>query len=317
MTTFGKTAGLRAALVAAGLMASVSWAAASELNVAMFNNKTGLSTDTSAIQETWSALQQMGTDQFLGGVIGNFKLDESSMIAGALSLGVTEFDNFLRSGSVSSALGGNVLDNLTETMTGGAGINFSDLTGSFTSGGGQVASVTGSTAPTTFSSVSGGAQSDGACDPEIASALVANANDYVNQMTSAAQSDDVGFSQMESTSGGGQSNGFAGLGCLDKLFQNAGSDILFKPPSLSSLTSMLQTWSCDKAEGVAQQVAGAFGGGIDTSSLGGFFPAETMGEAFDGIGRGINFSGGPSNPFGFLSIGGPSGRATTLTDVFQ
>jgi hypothetical protein len=80
---------------------------------------------------------------------------------------------------------------------------------------------------------------------------------------------------------------------------------------------MLQTWSCDKAESVAQQVAGAFGGGLDTSSLGGYFPSESMGEAFDGIGRGISFSGGPSNPFGFLSGGGSSGGTTTLADVFR
>lgn len=306
-----KSGSLKAALFGAAMVTCVHSAQANQVNVALFQNATGINTDTSGITETWDTLKQMGTDEFLGGVIGGFKLDESSLIAGALSLGVTEFDNFLRTGTISSALGGGVMESLTSAMSSGAGFNLSSLTGSFTQGGGQLASAVGTG---TLGNVTGGATTSNSCDPEVASSLVANANKYINEMTNAAMSDDYGFSQMEKTSGGGQSSGFAGLGCLDMLFQNAGSDILFKPPSLSSLTSMLQTWSCDKAEGVAQQVAGAFGGGLDTSGAGGYFPAITRGEAFDGVDTALGLNTGSMS---FLSGGGGSADVPTVASLFN
>ncbi len=52
-------------------------ASSSTLPLIAFSTQTGINASASERQSTWSALKTMGTDQFVGGVIGNFKLDES------------------------------------------------------------------------------------------------------------------------------------------------------------------------------------------------------------------------------------------------
>jgi hypothetical protein len=256
-------------------------AASNPIAITNFTSGSGLKATESEVQNAWSALRALGTDSFLGGMIGNFKLDESSLIAGALAIGATEFDNFLKSGSLSISSSG-LGSLLSKAMTGAAGVDLSYLTGSFTSGGGSVNglpfSTTGSLTTTT-----GGASAAGQCDSGVASKQVAVALQGVNNVVNAAMTDSYGFSQNAQLAGQTQNSGFGARGCLDKLFQNAGSDILFKPPSLGSLTSMLQGWSCDKAKSVAEQVQGQFGdmSNFDTTSMGGFFPSGVFGEAND------------------------------------
>lgn len=264
---------------------SPAHAASSTLPTIAFSTQTGIDATSSDIQNTWTALQTMGTDKFLGGMIGGFKLDESSLIAAALSIGSSELDNFLRSGNLSSSIP-NVGDVLSKVMTSASGIDLSSMVGSFTSGGGNL---------TTASLLSGGGAgaAGGQCDPSVAGDLATQGLKKVNDTVSIGMSSEYGFSQMAKMTGSGSTGSFASMGCLDKLFQNTGVDILFKPPTMGQLTNMLQNWTCPKVPGIGEQIAGAFGSNdrFQTASLGGFFPLSTYGEANDGgkngLGNGI------------------------------
>jgi hypothetical protein len=119
----------------------------------------------------------------------------------------------------------------------------------------------------------------------VANKLTQIGSGSVDSVMKAAQSDALGFSQLKNLrSSSGSGSGFSAMSCLDKLFQNVGTDIMFKPPSLGNLSNMLQNWTCNAAQSVAQQITGGFGTGdmFKTSALGGFYPMMTMGEAMDG-----------------------------------
>lgn len=247
---------------------------ADTLSLMSFARETGINADQGKLQSTWNDLHAMGTTKFLGGMLGNFKLDESSMLAGALTIGVTEFDRFLKSGTLDIS-GSNIGSVLSSKISAAAGINMSTITGSFTQNGGPLsqhaASLTSSGAASAGNSY---------CDPSVAQDLVNASTKYVEDAVAIASSDEYGFSQL--SKGGAGNSGFAGMSCLDKLFQNAGSDIMFKPPSLGSLTSQLQNWSCPEATSIMDQVAGAFSpSSLQTASLGGFFPHLTMPDSGD------------------------------------
>lgn len=252
-----------------------SAASSSTLPLIAFSTQTGINASASDIQSVWSALKTMGTDQFVGGVIGNFKLDESSLVAAAMTIGVSELDNFLRTGTLSSSASG-IGSVLSSVMTSAAGIDLSSVVGSFTNGGGALST-------TALLSGSGAATLGGQCDPAVASDLATQGQQKVNDIVNVGLSSEYGFSQMSQMTSG-TSGGFASMGCLDKLFQNTGTDILFKPPTMSMLTNMLQNWTCPQTPGVTEQIANAFGSGdrFQTASLGGFFPLSTYGEANDG-----------------------------------
>lgn len=258
-------------------MAQSSQAASSTLSTIMFQDSTGLNYSNQDVQSTWSALKSMGTDKFLGGMIGSFKLDESSLVAGALTIGATEFDNFLRTGSLGS-ITSDISSLLSSNMSKAAGIDLSSLTGSFTSGGGAANGI--------FDVTSASASSSGGqCDPGVSNDLVNIGKKHVEMMRDVALGDEYGVSKISSLAGNqGTGTGFASLGCLDKLFQSAGSDILFKPPSLGNLMSQLQNWTCPKAPGVTDQVMGGFGklDMFNTQGMGGFYGYKAFGEANDG-----------------------------------
>jgi len=265
-------------LALASTMMFSSAANADELRAKLLNfeRQTDLPVSAESVQSTWSQLVAMGTNQFLGGTIGGFKLDESSMIAGAMTVGTSEFDNFLRTGKLNSS-NPNIGSILSEAMSKGAGFNLSSFINSYTPNGGML----GSQSTANFSNSSGATGVDGTCEPEIAQGLVDQANKHVNDIVSVASSDEFGFSSIAQTTGG--MTGFAGMSCLDKLFQNAGADILFKPPSLGNLSNQLQNWSCNAAVPVAEQVAGAFGNdAFQTADYGGFMPEMTMSDAQTG-----------------------------------
>jgi hypothetical protein len=271
-----------ASVATAAMLSAASPASAGELSFLNFKDSTGLNMTSAQATNYWSALTAMGTTQFLGGSIGSFRLDESAMLAGAATLGVTEFDKFLRTGSLSSSSSG-LGDVLTRRMTSGAGNDLQYLLGSFTSGGGMLNGVTSNFSNLT--SFGGSTTGSASCDPEVANKLTQIGSGSVDSVMKAAQSDALGFSQLKNLrSSNGSGSGFSAMSCLDKLFQNVGTDMMFKPPSLGNLTNMLQNWTCSGAIGVAQQLAGAFGSGdmFKTSALGGFYPMMTMGEAMDG-----------------------------------
>lgn len=255
---------------------------ANPITITNFDNASGTNASASDIQNTWSALQALGTTKFVGGTIGNFKLDESSLIAGAMSIGVTELDNFLKTGSLSTSASG--LGNLLSAAMGNsAGMDLSSLVGSYTAGGGSLDGLPLSTSASLTSSA-GGATAAGQCDSGVASKQVAVGLGGVQNVVNSAMSDQYGFSQNSSLSDGNGNSSFAARDCLSNLFQNAGSDILFKPPSLGTLSQMLAGWSCNKAKSVSDQVNGQFGdmSQFNTASMGGFFPWGVYGEATDG-----------------------------------
>lgn len=302
---------LPASLLAIVLSGAASPVAAGPLSLDKFRDQTGIRVGEKEVTSLWNALVTMGTTQFLGGNLGSLKLDESSMIAGAATLGASEFDNFLRSGSLGTSAGG-LASLLTQRMTSGAGMDLSHLVGSFTGGGG----ITNG-APSTFSSLTsmGGASAGSAmCDTEVGNKLAQVGEERVNSLLNAALSDQYGFSTVKGlTSGaGGNGSGFSALSCLDKLFQGSGTDILFKPPSLGNLTGMLQNWTCGQAMSVAQQVmqnSGLGSGVFKTGSLGGFFPASTMNEAMSSAPMSMpGISSTASELFGeaFAKFGAPS-----------
>lgn len=290
------------AILAATLWAGVVPASAEgALSLSAFRRETGIQADAGTIQQAWSALQAMGTTKYVGGMLGGLKLDESSLIAGALTIGASELDALLGGGGLSSSSSG-AGGELLSRMNSAAGIDLSYLTGSYTPGGG---------AATQSSMLSGASSGEGACDTSVASALATGGQQHVDKIVNAAMSGEYGFSKIGDLSSGGGGTGFAALGCLDKLFQNAGSDIMFKPPSLGSLTNSIQNWVCGQSKSVGEQVAGAFGGGeiFQTAGLGGFYPSKTFGEANDGNpnprpGLGQD----PATTFGsaFASFQGPS-----------
>lgn len=263
---------------------SSAHAASSTLSTIAFTTQTGINASQSDIQNTWNALQTMGTDQFLGGVIGGFKLDEASLIAGALSIGASELDNFLRSGNLNGA-SSDVGDMLSKAMSSAAGIDLSSVVGSFTNGGGTLTSAS-------LTSGAGASASGGQCDPTVASDLANQGLKKVTDTVNIGMSSEYGFSKMAELTGSGATGSFASMGCLDKLFQNSGADILFKPPNMGQLTNMLQNWTCPKVPGIGEQIAGAFGNNdrFQTASLGGFFPLSTYGEANDGGVKGLGSS---------------------------
>lgn len=310
-----------AAPLMAVLLAAASPVVAGPLSLVQYEDSTGIKTSQEQVSSIWQSLVSMGTTEFLGGNIGSFRLDESSMIAGAQTLGVTEFDNFLRSGSLSSSSSG-IGNTLTQRMTSGSGFDLSYITGSFTSGGGLASGIASTL--TSLTSSGGATSASGSCDPEIGDKLAQVGEQSVSNIVTAALSKEYGFSQIQDLKGtSGKGTGFSALGCLDKLFQNAGSDLLFKPPSLGNLTNMLQNWVCNQAKSVADQVAGNLGSEIfKTGSLGGFFPAQTMSEAMDpaaskrpGIGQ------NSSETFGFGTFGSRSEseiqQATSLRTLFR
>jgi len=266
------------ALAAAGFAVAggAAQAASGPLSLAAFGRETGIRASAEQVQEAWAALESMGTTKYLGGMLGGLRLDESAMIAGVLSIGAGEFDALLNGGGLNTA-STTAGTELVSAMTSAAGIDLSYLTGSYTEGGGGSVSARAASA----SGATAGAE---ACDAGVSSEMASNGKAYVDGIVQAAMSGEYGFSKIQDlnpTSGSG--TGFAALGCLDKLFQNAGSDLLFKPPSLGSLTTQLQNWVCGEAASVAEQVAGAFGNGeiFNTASLGGFYPGANFGEAFD------------------------------------
>ena len=247
-----------------------------------FSSSTGLDTTEGEISEIWNALTTLGTNEFLGGNIGSFQIDEGSLIAGALAIGASELDNFLRTGSLNVSTS-DIGQSLSEIMSGGSGVDMSYLTGSFTNTSSTSTGLPFATSASLTSST-GAAQSAGQCDAGIASKQVAVGLKGVQNVVDAASTDQYGFSKNKALSAGQSDSGFAARGCLDKLFQNSGSDVLFKPPSLGNLTTMLSGWSCDAAVSVEDQIAGQFGDMslFETSSMGGFFPSGVFGEANDG-----------------------------------
>lgn len=264
---------------------------ASQTAINDFTSATGIDASSSQITETWNTLVSLGTTQYLGANIGTFKLDESTLIAAAMTIGASELDNYLRTGVLSSTVS-SLSGTLSTVMSSASGINLSSIIGSYTT-------TSNSSALSLSSALS---SEDGTCNSDVADAQVEIGQNSVNNIVNTSLSDSYGFSKLSSiqssTNGG---SGFSSLSCLENLFQNSGTDIFFKPPNLGNMITKLQNWTCGNTTSIAEQIAG-FSTSSDlfkTSSYGGFFPFLKMDESTSSLG--IKTLGLSSSPSDYIS----------------
>ena len=109
--------------------------------------------------------------------------------------------------------------------------------------------------------------------------------------------------------GGGGTNSFTGLSCIDRLFNSGGLNVIFNPPNLSQIINMLEQAICNKAQQMfsslmqpvsqmLSQATGSLGGGQMLGG-GGFFP----GISLSSLGGGINTSTGSGFSIGIGGVG--------------
>lgn len=119
------------------------------------------------------------------------------------------------------------------------------------------------TAPTiTFAQQAG-------CDSSVASAQDTSRLNFISGRAALANQS---FSQRPSS--------FKQMTCLEKLFSfgNQSMDILFQPPSMSSLLGLIQNFACQAMSQYIGQAGGSF--------------TSMLGQSFGGLGGGINAGAG-------------------------
>ncbi len=225
--------------------------------------------EMSTAQQNWSALQSMGTTDWIGSSYNGVTIDASALLAAARVVGATQVDDWLRTGDAPSQ---SIVDMITSALAYGAGYDVSSVTG--VTPASTTGSTDGSSSPYTMSASSSssgvdpqtllqqatanssalGIISDGinilsaagngtqtTCNPSIAGMQNANAQSFIGNMMKLITGDGTGFSQLGGTSvssGQRSANGVFGSGCLDKLMSGS-MDTLFTPPGLSSLIGQL------------------------------------------------------------------------------
>lgn len=131
--------------------------------------------------------------------------------------------------------------------------------------------------------VTGFAQTAG-CDPMIAQAQdTARLNTISGRSILAGQT----FSQRPTS--------FAQMTCLEKLFSfgNQSMDILFQPPSMSSLLGMIQNFVCQAATQYISQSMNGFNSQLGRSfNIGGLTSGGAVGQIIPGVNIGSYMGGG-------------------------
>jgi hypothetical protein len=105
------------------------------------------------------------------------------------------------------------------------------------------------------------------CDPSVASAQDTSRLNFISGRAALANQS---FSQRPST--------MSNMTCLQKLFSfgNQSMDILFQPPSMSSLLSLIQNFACQAMSQYMGQSGASF--------------TSMLGQSFGGLGGGVNSS---------------------------
>lgn len=292
--------------------------------------------------QNWQALTSMGTTSYIGGQIGDFMIDASSLLAGARQAGAVELDRWLRTGEASSP---DISDAILKAVTSTSGIDVSQITGSkYLNGTQQTSSATtgnGVTILDSFSNSNDGLVGPGLgggnfCTQEVDSALNAGSQSYVNSVVSAAEDKEFGFSQVGNVPVSADKHSDSGLfggSCLST-FMQGNMDTLFKPPQLSQLVSMLTNMfgqggqgggsgssggglgvfgggggsgsggNCATSPTVFQQVNNSMPNAAFTPGLGGFFPYSNYGAPEDGMTK----IASTNDPFNLLSKGNGIGK---------
>lgn len=112
---------------------------------------------------------------------------------------------------------------------------------------------------------------DAGCDASVASAQDTSRLNFISGRAALANQS---FSQKPSS--------FKQMTCLEKLFSfgNQSMDILFQPPSMSSLLGLIQNFACQAMSQYIGQAGGSF--------------TSMLGQSFGGLGGGINSGAGGS-----------------------
>ncbi len=194
-----------------------------------------------------------------------------------MTIGSTELDNFLRSGSLSSSTSGigSVLSSvMTSAKRHRSFIGRRQLHQRRRCDLSRVAS----------DGVGCTTASGGQCDPSVANDLASQGQQKVNDIVNVDMSSEYGFSQMSQMTKG-TSGGFASMGCLDKLFQNSKRGHHVQAADDVDADEHAAELDVPAGSGVASQISGRVrrrGSSSRPPSLGGFFPLSTYGEANDG-----------------------------------
>jgi hypothetical protein len=121
------------------------------------------------------------------------------------------------------------------------------------------------------------------CEEDVSAEMAAEKEEYIHSVVSAAQDQDLGYSQMEEP--------FGALSCLDGAF-SGGLDILFQTPNLQDIGGMATKSYCSKVSGmVGQATAGLTGalGKLNFSGTGsGPFAGYGVTTNYNSNGSGIN-----------------------------
>lgn len=171
------------------------------------------------------------------------------------------------------------------------------------------------------------------CDSSIASAQDTSRLNFISGRSALANQS---FSQKPSS--------FKDMTCLEKLFSfgNQSMDILFQPPSMSSLLSLIQNFACQAMSQYIGQAGGSFtsmlgssfgglGGGINTGGggAGQIIPGVNIGSLMSGSLQGLvmqgtgNFNTTQLNPMSLFQaqgqVGGPAipGPGTTIGGLYR
>ncbi|AOG03301.1 hypothetical protein [Bosea sp. RAC05] len=339
MTSFLRTTAFGALVLAAGLALMPVPAHAQTTSFIAATCGTTCSDplgEESAARSNWAALSAMGTTQYVGAAFNGGTIDASALLSASRIAGPVVLDGFLRTGQTSDqATTQAIIQALTVTgidVSGITGVSASQSTNSTSS-----YNPTSSSDPYGFSSDpnnssiasqltqvlagntngqfgSAGNSSNVACDQSIASAQVASAQQFVNNMVTIATSGDLGFSQnggQAVSSGQRSQSGYFGSSCLDSLMQGK-SDLLFRPPQLGQLISQLSSMfggggsgsggsgssggGCGNAPSILSQVAQSMPSAIfSMTGNGGFLPHLAFGGE-DGNGPTMNAFGLNTTP---------------------
>ena len=302
--------------------------------------------ELSAAQQNWSALQAMGTTDYIGSAFNGTTLDASSLLAASRVVGASQVDNWLRTGATPDQ---QTYDMIVQALSYGAGYDVSNVTGVMpASNGGTSGTSTADYSPTGIGSSSIdqsmltqfatannsalGILSDGinmlsaagngsqtTCNQSIAKAQNANAQSFINNMMTLITGNGTGFSVLGGASvasGQRSSNGVFGSGCLDKLMQG-NMDTLFSPPGLSSLVGQLGSMFGGMGGSSSGSSSGSSGGSNGcgnapsvSTQIAQSFPQSIFSNSGGGFFPALGFSSGEGD-VGSASIPLPSTSGAT------
>lgn len=295
-----------------------------------------------AARQNWSALQQLGTTQWIGASYGSGTVTAAGLLAASRVVGATELDRYLRTGQSSDASTAALVQS---SMAAASAIDVTAITGTAPAGrslalaataagaeASAASAIPAAAAASLGSALSGAVSgnfygpglggSSGYCDNSIANAQNAGAQQYINNMVNISTSGEYGFSQLGGvpiSAGQRSQSGFYGTSCLERLMQGS-RDLLFKPPQLSTLLSMLGSMfggsggnSCNNAPSVLNQVMQSMPNGMfGNAGAGGFFPYLGYSAGESNAGMNLNFSNGFNLLSAVPSASAPKGAISSL-----